>query len=191
MKRTPHASDERESVLATASDAAADATDLEHEWATAHPIVSSFVHSVVRAHHDAEDLIQRTAMAVLAKFSEYQPDRPFVGWAIGVARIEILRFRQERARERLVFDEAAIDAVAAAYEGTHEKLRELREAVDLCRQKLRGRLRQVIERYFLRDVSAAEVATELGISENAVLVALHRARAILRDCMEAQAESER
>ena len=161
--------------------------DLERlaiEWTRAQPAVSAFISSLVTDFHKSEDLLQRAAVAVASKFSSYDASRPFIGWAIGMAKIEILRFRQESKRDRLVFEAETLDVVANAFEQTSLEISDLRSALRKCLQRLQGSARQILELHYLQEFDPAQISSRLGISQNAVFVRLHRARTALRECME-------
>ena len=55
-------------------------------WTLAQPSVSAFVSSVVRDFRDRDDVLQDIAVAVIESIDLYDTERPFVAWAIGVAR---------------------------------------------------------------------------------------------------------
>ena len=154
------------------------------EWADAEPAVAAFLTSLVPDRHDAEDLLQRTAEGLLERWAAYDASRPFVAWAIGAARIEALRYRQERSRDRLVFDEATIDALAKAHSEHAEELAAAREALDECVARLTERLRQVLQLHHVRGLDPESVAERLSLSVGAVRVALSRARENVRRCLE-------
>jgi RNA polymerase sigma-70 factor, ECF subfamily len=161
--------------------------ELAVQWTRAQSTIAAFIASIVRDHHDAEDILQRTAAAVVAKYDRYEPSRPFTSWAIGVAKIEVMRFRQERGKDRIVFDDVAIQAVASAYGEMDTRLRDLREALAQCLGQLRGRMRRVIELYVREGAATDRIAAQLGMSKNAVFVMLHRGRVALRQCVERHA----
>lgn len=158
--------------------------EFAEQWELAEPAVAAFVWSIVPNRHDADDLVQRTAESLIARRSSYDPDRSFVAWAIGAAKIEIRRFRQERGRDRLVFDEETVDAVAGACVQRDAELNELREAIDDCVDRLTTRLKQVLRLRHQEDLDAAAIAERLGLNPGAVSVSLHRARLAVRDCVE-------
>ena len=67
-------------------------------WTAAQPIVGSYIGSLVPDFQEAEDLLQEVALVLLRKFPEYDDRRPFVAWALGVARFEVLHARRSHAR---------------------------------------------------------------------------------------------
>ncbi len=155
-------------------------------WTEAQSAVAAFIWSLVPNSHDADDLLQRTAQTLVDKLDQYDETQTFTAWAIGIAKIEVLRFRQERRRDRLVFDEPTIDAIEAATTRNEVDLRELQAVLKNCADKLTTRLQQLLQLHYVEEASPREIAGRLGITENAVFVSLHRARVAMRRCVENQ-----
>jgi RNA polymerase sigma-70 factor (ECF subfamily) len=153
-------------------------------WTEAHPVVAAFISGMVPRHHDAEDLLQRTAATLVTIREKYDPTQPFVAWALGVARIEVLKYRQENRRHRLVFDSETIEAVADAFERVAPSLSEKKAALDECIAKLRGRVREIFQLHYVEQLRPTEIAARLGRSAQSVFIAMHRGRIALRTCME-------
>jgi|GEM_PF-250970 len=159
---------------------------LASEWTRAQPAVAAFISSQVPRFHDAEDLLQQTAMTVASRIEEYDQQRPFVAWAIGFARVEVLRFRQRRGRERVEFNSETVDAIAVAFQTSAPMVAELRGPLRECLHRLTDRIRQVVSLHYLEGLSAAVIAKRLERSENNIFVSLHRARRMIRECVEKQ-----
>lgn len=69
-------------------------------WTIAMPLVSGFILSLVRNYQDRDDILQDTAVAILNSFEKYDKSKPFAGWAIGIARNQILlHFRKTNKRQ--------------------------------------------------------------------------------------------
>lgn len=78
-------------------------------WTEVQPSVSHYILSVVREPAAAKDLVQSTALVLLKKIPDYQEDRPFLSWALGIAKFEILGHRRDEARSLVRFDSALLD----------------------------------------------------------------------------------
>ena len=100
-------------------------------WTLAVPAVSAFVASLVRDFPDCDDVLQDTAVAVIESFDRYDPERSFVGWALGIARNQVGLYLRRRGRDRHTFDSPAVEQLAAAFEtltpGDLHQLDHLRE----------------------------------------------------------------
>ncbi len=162
--------------------------ELTVRWTHAQPTVSAFILSMVPDTHDAEDLLQNVALAALAKIDTYDASRPFISWALGIARIEVLRYRSAHASNPRMFDQETIDQVAAAYEDVAPEMDEMKQALVNCTRKLHGRGRQLIELHYVRGLKPARIAQQLGTTTNAIFAALHRVRRALQQCIEARVD---
>ena len=56
------------------------------QWTLAQPAVSAFVHAWVQDRAERDDVLQEVAVAVLESYEAYDPSRPFLPWALGIAR---------------------------------------------------------------------------------------------------------
>lgn len=153
-------------------------------WTAAQPAVSAFLTSVIRDFRDRDDLLQDTAVAVLGSFASYDPSRPFVAWAIGVARNQVGLYLRRRSRNRLIFDDETVACLATAFvDENEEKSREF-EYLGECLQALAQRARELCDLRYRHDLKPAAIAERLGLSANTVAKALQRVRDELRECIE-------
>jgi RNA polymerase sigma-70 factor (ECF subfamily) len=132
---------------------------------------------------EARDIVQETAVALWRHFPEYDPQRPFVNWACGFARIEVRRFLRQRQRRAQLSEAAAMALMAtedAEAPGREERERHLRE----CRDQLPPEHRRLLDGYYLEDLGVATLALRHARSEEAVYKTLQRIRRALLDCME-------
>src|ERR1043165_4468852 len=84
-------------------------------WTAAQPVVGSYIASLVPNFQEAEDLLQEVALVLLRKFPEYGPQRPFLPWAIGVAKFQVLASRRRHARNFVVAEADLLDSLASTY----------------------------------------------------------------------------
>jgi RNA polymerase sigma-70 factor (ECF subfamily) len=152
-------------------------------WGNAQYAVSAYVHAAVRNHHDAEDVIQATVSYIAHHFDEYDPARPFVAWAIGIARYRILDHRHQRDRQPLLLGDDALEALdlAMTRQATHAD--ERREALDHCMGRLKPEHRQVLSDRYYKNKTRQQIADNLDIKARSVTVLLRRIRLVLADCI--------
>lgn len=89
-----------------------DASSLAVLWTKAQPAVAAFIRSVVPDYHDAQDVLQQTAIVVFKKFAEFDTSSNFIAWSIGVARFEVLHARRSSARDHHLFDSDEVSRIA-------------------------------------------------------------------------------
>ncbi|MFM8287203.1 MAG: sigma factor, partial [Planctomycetaceae bacterium] len=93
----------------------ADFRQATRQWTLAQPVVSAFIGSIVRDVAARDDVLQETAVAVLESFDRYDPALPFLPWCLAIARNQVRLYLRTRHRDRLVFSEQAIAALADAF----------------------------------------------------------------------------
>jgi RNA polymerase sigma-70 factor (ECF subfamily) len=149
------------------------------------------LYSLLRSEADAEDAAQETAIKVYRNLHLFRGDSQFRTWVLSIARNEGLgRLRKTETRR-----EDSLDALTDGEGGDFSPaiLTSWREVPleALEREELGGLLRQAIDGLpeiyrnvvLLRDIEEMDVretAVALGVTEGAVKVRLHRARALLQ-----------
>lgn len=160
-------------------------------WAQAQPKVSAFVTAVVRDFGDRDDLIQDIAVAVYESFDSYNPDRPFIQWAMGVARNQFRTYLKKRQRNLRVFDPDTVQAIELAFaQVPSSAVREL-DFLQECLQELDPKGRRLCELRYQQDMKPAAISQTLAVPGTAVRKALQRIREQLRACVELKAATER
>lgn len=154
--------------------------ELWHEW---HPAVHAFIRSAVPNFHDGEDLLQQVAVAVARDFHRYDPDRPFIHWAIGIARNRVLHYRRSAVMSKLVFSQTTIESLADAAHQVRPANSDLKDALRKCIEKLQARACQILTLRYEENLKPREIAPRLGLSANTVSAVLHRTRKVLDDCV--------
>lgn len=150
----------------------------------AQPAVAAYLYSVVFDRHYAEDLLQQTAMHCTDKFEQYDPNRPFTAWALGMARLNALHYMRTKGRDRHRFGEDLLASLAEAQSHVHEEEgEELACALRACLDGLPRHSRRMVELRHLRGLSPKVIGEKVGKTGNSVAVTLHRIRKGLGKCI--------
>lgn len=135
---------------------------------------------------DVDDVVQDTNYAIIARAEEYQPERPFLPWAILFARNQILAYLKKKKREKLVFDDELLNlyekSVFAA-DSEPMSLSQQMSYLPACLEKLPERQRQLVNRHYLHGHTLVQIAREERKPESTLQMALFRARKALADCI--------
>lgn len=134
--------------------------------------------------HQAEEVLQRVAVALVRKFSQYDESRSFAAWAVGVAKYEVLYFRRQRAQDKHLFDDEIVDRIAFSYQQYAEEADPRRKALEDCLKKLTGRSRHVISLRYEQGLDGVAIAEKMRLSAGAVRMLLCRVRQSLRECVD-------
>lgn len=125
----------------------------------------------------AEDLAQDILCELIRSADSLRDERAFYGFMWGVARNVYRQWLRKRPPDCVPLpDEVASDAA----EGEAEEVALLRRELML----LSGRYRRAVVMYYLDDLSCAEIARRLEVSQSMVKYLLFKARHILREGMD-------
>lgn len=145
-----------------------------------------FVLGLVPDRHVAEDIFQEVFLTVAAKAHDFEIGSNFLAWARAIARLKVLKLRQEKSSAVLLRPEV-LEVIAAAAGDEDEMIETRRAALAECLERLAPRSREIVDlRYGDSPLSPAEIAVKLRWSANAIYVALARARKFLFDCTQSR-----
>jgi RNA polymerase sigma-70 factor (ECF subfamily) len=169
-------------------DEARDRAQLAADWERARTAVFAQLLAGIGSFHDAEDVLQEVAVSVAKNYGSYDSSRPFVAWALGVARNHMLMYFRRYQRSRLVFNDQLMISIGERLEvlaeGTADQRR---EDLHHCINQLDDRRRRLIEMRYSSGLSIDQIADSLGKSIAAVKGSLHRVRKILERCIKLRA----
>ena len=154
-------------------------------WIQAHPAVSAYVYSCIPDRAAAEDVLQETALGLLKGFDRYDPERPFVAWAMGVAKNKIHDRWRKLAREKpMIRDPELVERLAEVSEELSDAFEDQRVALQHCLRSVEGRSWQLLKLHYHEGHQPKSIAQRLGLKAGHVRVLLNRVRAALRACIE-------
>jgi RNA polymerase sigma-70 factor (ECF subfamily) len=137
----------------------------------------------------AEDLVQETFIAVLARPPILHDPGAFPAYIRAVARNKFLKALQKAKSEPVREDLAEADAVwepVASREGWDA----FREAVRGCIEGLDDRDRAILKNYFARENGRREAAAASGLSDEGLKTLLRRIKDRLKACVKGKVSHE-
>lgn len=159
-------------------------------WTQAQPKVSAFVTAVVRDFRDRDDLVQDIAVAVFESFDAYDPEKPFIPWAMGVARNQFKIYLRNRKRDLDVFDPDTVKALESAFVALPASESRQLDFLQECLQSLGTKSRRLCELRYQDELKPAAISAALNLPGTAIRKALQRVREQLRACIEIKATAE-
>ena len=160
-------------------------------WTQAQPQVSAFVSAVVRDFSDRDDLIQDIAVAVFESFDAYNQDKPFIPWAMGVARNQFKLYLRNRKRDLDMFDPDTVKALESAFVALPASYSRQLDFLHECLQSLGAKTRRLCELRYRDNLKPAAISAALSLPGTAIRKALQRVREQLRSCIEGKAAADR
>ena len=147
------------------------------------PALEAFCHANLANREDAREVLQATCVKLWQKAADWDPDTEFLPWAFTVARFTTLSHYRDQKRDRLVFDEDVIQAMADEIEQAATVFDSRREALAKCMEKLDQSQRTLLHDHYTISLSLREIAEASGRSLSAVKMTLLRIRRQLSACI--------
>lgn len=143
-----------------------------------------YVCAVAPVPQDARDIVQETALELWKHDGRYDPTRPFLPWALRVARNKARQHAEKSGRfPRLLEDEALLDLIASEQAETEPALEERQVHLKDCLESLRPDHARLIQGYYWQGNNITELADNHKTSIEGAYKRLQRIRAILLKCV--------
>ncbi|MBN1669651.1 MAG: sigma-70 family RNA polymerase sigma factor [Kiritimatiellae bacterium] len=151
-----------------------------------HRRMLAYALSLVGQAATAEDIVQEAFVTAYRKLDQFDASRDFGHWVRGIVRMKYLEWT--RRRREYPLDEGTLEGLdrehakwdRAAEDGREDVLAALRK----CLAGLREVARHTVELFYLRSMTCAAIAAELGATEVGVKKRLQRGREALAACMD-------
>lgn len=138
--------------------------------------------SYLRSHTKAEDAMQNTYLKCFLHLAQFERGAAFGTWLTRIMINECLMALRQNKRDTL--NDAALEdehESVGSYVSDTIHLNELKALLEKAINTLPQRYRTIYMLRYVQQLSTAETAECLGISEDSAKVLLHRARARLKD----------
>ena len=146
-------------------------------------MIQKFLRSRFGNHHFIEDCVQEALIAVHQARHTYDPQRPFRAWLFAIVRNKAIdTLRRQRTRDKAV-DHYRRDQEVLSQAGRRNTFQSEFSEGGLL-ELLSEQHKEVLVLTKIIGFSVAETAEQLGISESAVKVRVHRAIRKLRHLLE-------
>jgi RNA polymerase sigma-70 factor (ECF subfamily) len=133
---------------------------------------------------DAQDVLQETNLVLIRKQDEFSTIENFPAWAAHIAYNQVLAHWSKRRRDRLHFDDELLRQLADEGAGRiglpDSDLRVLGDCLD----KLGPQDRELLGKRYETNLTARQIAPEIGRSAQAISQALYRIRCTLMRCID-------
>jgi RNA polymerase sigma-70 factor (ECF subfamily) len=143
------------------------------------------VRGVLRDRNDVDDAVQQALLQAFTGLDGFASTAPFAAWLTRIAVNEaLMRARRQRRLERATLRLVPETDGPRSNPEQEAASREAMARVQAALPRLPAHHREVIQLATLHELSHADVAERLGVSEGAVKVRLHRAREALRGLLD-------
>ena len=158
-------------------------SDYVRLWTRHQAEVERYIFMMVPGSADAAEILQDVSVLLWQKWDAYDVARPFVPWAIRFAWLEVLKWRQKQAREKLVFSDDLLEQLNSTLESESPLVEARRNALHSCLQKLSENQKKWIQLRYGRHGAVKEEAEREGMSLHKVYYLLEKVRENLLECI--------
>jgi RNA polymerase sigma-70 factor (ECF subfamily) len=152
--------------------------------------LKAFLRSLLFSTEESREVMQDVAVVLWRKFEVGMTPERFRRWAFGVARMEALAFRRDRARDRHAFGDAVYELLEESALAPRAALDARRQALDECLEKLPSYQVRLVRAAYAPGARIDTVAVAIGRTAMAVYKSLQRIRLALADCIEQTMRAE-
>ena len=153
------------------------------------PALRSYLLALLRVAEDMEDVFQEVSMVLWQRFDDYDEARPFLHWAVGIARNHAGRWHRSRGRRPAWLSPEVERQLADTCAELEEELAGRRRSLRFCVEKLEGKARELLGLRYEKKYSLKRIADLSARSVNAVNKSLGKIRRFLARCTELVEES--
>ena len=147
-------------------------------------MLRGMIRNGVRGQMEVDEVMQRVSLIAWEKFEQLEKLDDFPRWAAAIARFEIMKFRRERARDRLQFNDRVTQMLMT--ESIEEtEIRDHRiHLLEECLKELPEDRRELLMQAYESESSMKELAEQVGRTPDALYQMMSRLRITLLLCIE-------
>jgi RNA polymerase sigma-70 factor (ECF subfamily) len=159
-------------------------------WLKAQPVLAGYVGAMVRDRAAADDIVQGVALTAVEKMDDYDDQRSFEAWVIGIAKFKVLQHYRTVGQNKLVFDEGLADTFTKHYAETSAGYEDRVDALRACMAKLPDEAQSLLSKRYYEQVPVKSIAAKLGKTPARISKKLFAIRRTLEQCIGLRLKTE-
>lgn len=163
---------------------------MTRHWLSCETSIRAYIAAAIRSVADREDVVQQVALTIARRFEEYDHQRPFLAWALWLAKSRIIDYYRTQTRQLALLSDDALERLAEHFTQTQQSTSLRLQALESCLEKLPQRSRSMIQFRYHDELPIDKIADAIKSTPGTVRVALYRIRSALAQCIEDQLAKE-
>lgn len=148
------------------------------------PQIYAYIAAALLGDSAVADVLQETNLHLWAKANRYDFDRPFLPWAFGFARQQVMAYRKSCVRSRLVFSDESLDFLCNHFLKTPNTIDDRLSALQSCLKRLSTAQAELIRERYVTRTPVQTIASRMNETAHTISSRLYRIRKILSRCIE-------
>jgi RNA polymerase sigma-70 factor (ECF subfamily) len=149
-----------------------------------------YILSLIGDPNAANDVLQETNIVLWKESRQFIPGTNFKAWAFRIAHFQCMAHRQRRLRDKVVFNDEVVAALASEAKDMDEVYEERASALGRCLEQIHVRSREALRLRYAEELAVKDVAVQMNRTSNAISQLLFRARQWLMECVKRQDEMQ-
>jgi len=146
--------------------------------------LAGYVLALVPNFADADEILQETKLRLWDQFDQYDPEKDFCAWAKTVAYYQVLTFRKNKGREKVVFSTDTVSLLADKLSRKNDETSDRSSAMLFCLKRLNAKYQTLLREFYGHPSTIERVAGKVGMTVAAARKALLRSRQALHQCID-------
>ena len=130
------------------------------------------------------EVLQRTNLIVCQKAADYRPGTSFEAWTFTIARFQLMAWRKNLTRNRLVFSDTVYEQIDGQRERSEVDDDARVDALKDCVKQLSVDESKLLQQRYQEDMPLATIASTMNMSLDAIGMRLSRIRKKLGQCIQ-------
>ena len=130
------------------------------------------------------EVLQRTNLVIWQKATDYRPGTSFEAWTFTIARFQLMAWRKNQSRNRLVFSDTVYEQIDRKTEQSEVDEDTRVSALKDCVKQLNVDESKLLEQRYREDLPLATIASTMNMSLDAIGMRLSRIRKKLGKCIQ-------
>jgi len=146
--------------------------------------LTAYARSLLGNYAAADDAVQEAMLVVVKKYDQFTEGTSMLAWCRSIVRLEVLRMKQRRQRDRSLAERLLDDAIDAAFDefqtARSDESEAWRRALEGCLERVPEQSNRVLKARFVDELSYQQISQRVGMTLEAVRKALFRAKKQVR-----------
>ena len=130
------------------------------------------------------EVLQRTNLVICQKATDYRPGTSFEAWTFTIARFQVMAWRKNLARNRLVFSDTVYEQIDGKIRPSEDEDDARVDALKDCVKQLNVDESKLLEQRYQEDLPLTTLASTMNMSLDAIGMRLSRIRKKIGQCIQ-------
>ena len=172
--------------LGAATNTSSEQSDFQILFEAMQPRLYGFILKRLADRDQTLEVLQQTNLVIWQKAADFSPGTNFEAWTFTITRFQLMAWRKNQSRNRLVFSDSVYEHIDGKTEPSEVDDDARVDALKECMKKLNPDERDLLEQRYRHDIPFATIASTMNASVDAIGMRLSRIRRRLAKCIQAK-----